>query len=177
MLSLFVGLSPASGSALTMQSLLRILSLSLTLSAPPLLILSLSLSLSQNKYVNKRKFKMYKKEFRLLGPLQTGTKLVDLICRILPILSATSCAEDVQYALMKWMDIVFTHRDPRNGPPVPSLCSVFPSLHPALSLTHRKAGPLLNRSASFAVRPAMCPPRVSRHSSDSAVLLSFTLCR
>ena len=44
MISQFVGLSPTSSSALTVQNLLGILSLSPSLSVPPQLVLSLSLS-------------------------------------------------------------------------------------------------------------------------------------
>ena len=49
MISQFVSSSPTSGSALTAWNLLGILSLPLSLSAPPLLTHTHSLSLSQNK--------------------------------------------------------------------------------------------------------------------------------
>ena len=47
MISWLVGLSPVSGPSLTVQSLLGILSLSLSLSAPPLLVHASSLLLSK----------------------------------------------------------------------------------------------------------------------------------
>ena len=49
-----MGSSPASGSVLPAQSLVGILSVSLSLSPPPLLVLSLSL---KSKYVNSRRKK------------------------------------------------------------------------------------------------------------------------
>ena len=49
MISQFLGSSPASASALLAQSMIGILSLSPSLSAPPLFMLSLSLSLKINK--------------------------------------------------------------------------------------------------------------------------------
>ena len=65
MISLFLSVSPALGCALTMQSLLRILCLPLSLLLPCSLCLSLTLSLSKiNKHVQKE-FKNLKKKTAL----------------------------------------------------------------------------------------------------------------
>ena len=70
MISQFVGLSPATGSALTVWILLEILCLPLSLSAPPPWVLTRTraLSLSQNKQISKLKInKAVKGHFTSIG--------------------------------------------------------------------------------------------------------------
>lgn len=96
-----------------------------------------------------KRFKMYKRKLRLLGPLQTGATLADLIYKILSIPSATSTMKDVRDAVIEWITVVFLHGDSQNSSRVPSSCSVFPSLHPALSLPHHEAGPTPEQKGSL----------------------------
>ena len=56
-------------------------------------------------------FKIYKREFRLLGPLRTGTKQAELTCNNLPNPSTISSTEDVQCTLVEWMDILLVNCD------------------------------------------------------------------